>query len=32
MDGDGMKKLLTELDEMLATLKRKVKEMQNADE
>jgi len=27
-----MKKLLTELDEMLATLKRKVKEMQNADE
>jgi hypothetical protein len=32
MDGDGMKKLLAELDEMLATLKRKVKEMQNADE
>jgi len=27
-----MKKLLAELDEMLATLKRKVKEMQNADE
>jgi len=27
-----MKKLLADLDEMLATLKRKVKEMQNADE
>jgi len=27
-----MKKLLAELDEMLATLKRKVKEMQNANE
>jgi len=27
-----MKKLLAELDQMLATLKRKVKEMQNADE
>jgi hypothetical protein len=32
MDRDGMKKLLADLDEMLATLKRKVKEMQNADE
>jgi len=27
-----MKKLLAELDEMLATLKGKVKEMQNANE